>query len=37
MPSLISRKSILDTELSTKEAQINVVIFDYPFDKDDPA
>lgn len=31
MPSLISRKSILDTELSTKEAQINAVVFDYIF------
>lgn len=31
MPSLISRKSILDTELSTKEAQINAVVFDYVF------
>lgn len=37
MPSLISRKSILDTELSTKEAQINAVIFDYLFDMDNPA
>ena len=36
MPSLISRKSILDTELNTKEAQINAIIFDYLFDIDNP-